>query len=177
VYTCGVFDWAGRCRLGEISVCGYVPGAIGRVAEMHASYYGKAWDFGLYFEAKVATELSAFMRRFDPERDGFWTIVEDGRVEGAIAIDAEKAGSEGAHLRWFILSDALRGRGMGNRLMQEAVGFCRRQGYTGVYLWTFRGLEPARHLYEKFGFGLAEQNEGEQWGKRVLEQRFLLQLV
>ncbi len=162
--------------MSEITIAGYVPGAIGRVAELHAGYYSQAWDFGLYFEAKVAAELSGFLSRFDPERDGFWTAVRGGRVEGSIAIDASKAATAGAHLRWFILANALRGLGVGNRLMHEALGFCRRRGYARVYLWTFRGLEPARHLYEKFGFRLAEQIEGEQWGKRVLEQRYVLEL-
>lgn len=163
--------------MSEIAIAGYVPGAIGRVVELHAGYYGEAWDFGLYFEAKVASELSGFLRRFDPERDGFWTAIQGGRVEGSIAIDATKAATEGAHLRWFILSDALRGRGVGNRLMQAAIGLCRQRGYARAYLWTFRGLESARHLYEKFGFRLAEQIEGEQWGKRVLEQRYVLELA
>ena len=163
--------------MSEISISGYVPGAIGRVAELHAAYYGRNWEFGLYFEAKVATELAAFLSRFEAGRDGFWTVVRDGRVEGSIAIDAERAGGEGAHLRWFILSDALRGSGVGNRLMQEAVGFCRQQGYARVFLWTFQGLEAARHLYEKSGFRLAEEVAGEQWGKRVLEQRYVLSLA
>ena len=163
--------------MSEISIAGYVPGAIGRVAELHATYYSKAWGFGLYFEAKVAAELSEFLRRFDPESDGFWTATRDGRVEGSIAIDGSRSDTEGAHLRWFILSDALRGQGVGNRLMQEAVGFCRQRAYSRVFLWTFQGLDSARHLYEKFGFQLAEQIEGEQWGKRVLEQRYVLVLA
>ena len=163
--------------VSEVTIAGYVPGAIGRVAELHARYYSKAWDFGLYFEAKVATELSEFLRRFDPGRDGFWTASQNGRVEGSIAIDGDRAETEGAHLRWFILSEALRGLGVGNRLMQEALGFCRQEGYLRVYLWTFQGLDSARHLYEKFGFQLAEQLEGEQWGNRVLEQRYVLALA
>jgi len=97
-----------------------------------------------------------------------------GRVEGAIAIDGTEADREGAHLRWFILSEKLRGHGLGNRLMEEAVHFCRERFYRQVYLWTFQGLHPARHLYEKFGFELAEQMPGRQWGKKVLEQRFVL---
>jgi len=163
--------------MSEIAIAGYLPGAIGRVAELHAGYYSRAWDFGLYFEARVAAELSEFLRRFDPARDGFWTVVRDGRVEGSIAIDAAKVETEGAHLRWFIVSDALRGSGLGKRLMQEAAGFCRRQGYRRVFLWTFQGLEAARHLYEGAGFRLVEQFEGEQWGKRVLEQRYELSLA
>ena len=155
---------------------GYVPGAIGRVAELHALYYSKAWDFGLVFETKVASDLSEFLRRFDPERDGFWTASEGGRIEGAIALDGTRADTDGAYLRWFILSEALRGRGIGNRLMEEVVGFCRRRGYRRVFLRTFEGLHAARHLYEKFGFRLAAQAEGTQWGKQVMEQRFVLDL-
>ena len=163
--------------MSETIVAGYATGAIGRVTELHAAYYSQAWDFGLYFEAKVASELSEFLLRFDPARDGFWTANRSGRVEGSIAIDGVRAETEGAHLRWFILSDALRGRGIGNRLMQEAVGLCRQRGYARIYLWTFQGLDPARHLNEKFGFRLAEEIEGEQWGKRVLEQRYVLALA
>jgi hypothetical protein len=39
-------------------VKGYIPGSIGRVAELHGTYYHKHWGFSLFFEAKVATELS-----------------------------------------------------------------------------------------------------------------------
>jgi len=163
--------------MSEIAIAGYVPGAIGRVAQMHADYYAGAWGFGLYFEAKVATELSQFLLRLDPARDGFWTAVRAGRVEGAITIDGAKAETEGAHLRWFILSDALRAQGAGNRLLREALAFCRQRKYRRVFLWTFQGLEPARHLYEKYGFRLAEEVEGEQWGRRVLEQRYVLELA
>lgn len=163
--------------MSAITIAGYVPGAIGRVVELHAAYYGKAWDFGLYFEAKVATELSEFLRRFDPGRDGFWTANRNGCVEGSIAIDGARGEAEGAHLRWFILSDALRGQGLGNRLMREAVSFCREREYSRVFLCTFQGLDPARHLYEKFGFRLAQEIEGEQWGTRVLEQRYVLVLA
>ena len=42
---------------------GYVPGSIGRISELHATYYNENWDFGLYFESKVAEELSAFLKR------------------------------------------------------------------------------------------------------------------
>lgn len=61
---------------------GYRPGAIGRVVELHGCYYSKYWDFGVFFETKVARELSAFMDRYDDERDGFWTAILDGKVEG-----------------------------------------------------------------------------------------------
>lgn len=167
--------------MDDVSIAGYVPGAIGRVAELHALYYGRHWGFGLFFEAQVAAGVAEFLQRFDPERDGFWTVSRGGRVEGALAIDGRKGGAkadtEGAHLRWFILAEELRGLGLGSRLLHEAVAFSRRCGHPSIYLWTFKGLDAARHLYEKHGFRLAEEREGQQWGTLVLEQRFVLALA
>ena len=37
---------------------GYVPGAIGRIAELHGVCYHDEWGFDLFFEAKMATELA-----------------------------------------------------------------------------------------------------------------------
>jgi GNAT superfamily N-acetyltransferase len=153
---------------------GYIPGSIGRVAELHGTYYHDHWGFGLFFEAKVANELSEFLGRYDENRDGFWTALHEGRVEGSITIDGIHAASEGAHLRWFIISDTLRGRGIGNRLINVAIEFCIKKGYKRVYLWTFEGLNAARHLYEKSGFKLVEQYMGTQWGAEVIEQQFEL---
>jgi len=155
-----------------IEIGEYRPGAIGRVAEMHAAYYHRHWGFGLFFEAKVATELAEFLGRFDQERDGFWTARSGNRVEGSIAIDGLKAETEGAHLRWFIVSPEIQGGGWGRRLMSEAVAFCDRRAYRRIFLWTFAGLDAARYLYEVFGFHLVSEAQGERWGARVVEQRF-----
>ena len=155
---------------------GYIPGSIGRIVELHGTYYHKHWGFDLFFEAKVASELAEFLGRYDEKRDGFWNVLIEDGVEGALAIDAIHAESEGAHLRWFIISDASRGRGFGNRLISTAIEFCREKGYGRVFLWTFGGLDAARHLYEKSGFELVEERRGTQWGKEVSEQRFELRL-
>ena len=156
---------------------GYVPSAIGRIAELHGVYYHNHWNFDLYFEAKVATELSAFLMRYDEQRDGLWVATVDGQVEGSIVIDGIDAHSEVAHLRWFIVSDSLRGHGVGQRLFDCALNHCREQGFRQVYLWTFEGLDAARKIYESGGFYLAEQRKGQQWGYAVNEQYFVLDLA
>lgn len=153
---------------------GYTPGAIGRVVELCSTYYHDNWGFGLFFEAKVAADLAEFLSRYEPARDGFWTAWVNGRIEGHISIDGRHAADKGAHLRYFIVSDALRGRGIGNRLMEAAMSFCRGAGHKRVFLWTFEGLHAARHLYEKYGFRLAEQRPGSQWSKEVNEQRLVM---
>ena len=157
-------------------VNGYLPGAIGRIAELHGTYYHEHWGFGLFFESKVATELAAFLERYDAAHDGIWLARATGRVEGSIAIDGSRATHEGAHLRWFIVSDLLRGAGVGKRLLDTAIRFCRQSGYRRVYLNTFEGLDAARRLYEGAGFSLVEQRTGTQWGTEVNEQRYELAL-
>ena len=77
------------------------------------------------------------------------------------------------HLRWFITSDASRGKGVGTLLLCAALDFCKMRDYRNVYLWTFDELHAARHLYEKHGFRLASTQRGSQWGKEVNEQRFI----
>ena len=45
--------------------------------------------------------------------------------------------------------------------------------YGETYLWTSRGLDAARHLYESFGLRLAEESESDPLGTKVTEQRFV----
>ena len=153
---------------------GYMPGCIGRICELHARYYSKLVGFGLPFESKVARELAEFCTRYDGQRDGLWLAIYDGQVHGSIAIDGVHADGEGVHLRWFITSDEIRGGGTGTALLSAAMDFCKIRSYQQVYLWTFAGLNSARHLYEKFGFRLVHQQRGAQWGLEVDEQRFEL---
>jgi len=160
--------------MGDVRLSGYIPGAIGRVAELHGTYYYKHWGFPLFFESRVAIELSEFLRRFNEAQDGFWVARVEEKIIGSIAIDGVHHDSQGAHLRWFIITPENQGHGIGNGLLNEAIGFCRKKRYGRIYLWTFAGLHPARHLYEKLGFKLCEEHEGEQWGKAVTEQKFEL---
>lgn len=152
---------------------GYTPGCIGRITELHASHYARQAGFGLAFEARVARELTAFCERYEAERDGLWLVMQGGRIEGSIAIDGQHGHDEaGAHLRWFIVSDVLRGQGAGRALLQRAMDFVDRRGYGRTVLDTFEGLDAARHLYEGAGFRLVAQAPGAQWGRVVTEQRF-----
>lgn len=153
---------------------GFIPGALGRVVELHGTYYARHWGFGVFFEAKMAADMAELANRYDDRRDGLWTVSLQGRVEGSIGIDGRDAPGGAAVLRWYIVSDALRGRGCGRQLLATAVDFCRERGYPRVSLWTFAGLDAARHLYELFGFRLVEEQCGSRWGTEVTEQRFEL---
>jgi len=160
----------------DIRLTGYFPGVVGKITELHAVYYHENWGFDVSFETQVGRELSDFIRGFRRERDGFWAAVVNGTFAGSAAIDGSKAQSEGARLRWFIVDPGFQGRGLGSLLLNRAVGFCRDSGHRKVFLWTFKGLNRARLLYERAGFTLAEENAVEQWGGKIIEQKFELHL-
>lgn len=151
----------------------YRPGSIAEIVRLHAEYYSREWRFGLAFEAKVAIELSRYLSAFRKGLDYFaaeWD--EDGRMAGTISVEAPRAGQPMAHLRWFIVSDAARGSGLGRRLLDDAVAHADAQGFACTYLTTFDGLGAARHLYEQAGFYLVSEVAEDQWAGGVREQRF-----
>lgn len=154
-------------------VAGYRPGAIGRIADMHGTYYARHAGFGQFFEAKVAAGVAEFSARLERPGNGLWLAMQAQRIVGAIAIDGEDLGNGEAHLRWFVVDDGLRGSGSGRQLLQQALQFCDAQGFAATRLWTFAGLDAARRLYEAHGFALAQQCEGDQWGASVIEQVFV----
>jgi GNAT superfamily N-acetyltransferase len=166
----------------EVELGGFAPGALGAIVQLHGAYYARHWGFGAYFEAKVATDLAAFLTRPVSPNDRLWCARQDGRVVGAIAIDASHGAAPArpsetdAHLRWFIVAEGLQGAGLGRRLLAEALAFCRTRAFRSVYLWTFAGLDVARRLYDAHGFILAEQAPAATWGVTVTEQRFVLKL-
>ena len=155
---------------------GYYPGVVGKITELHAVYYHEHWGFNVSFETQVARELSEFLRDYRNGRDGFWAATEDREFVGAVAVDGSPARTEGARLRWFIVHPDYQSRSIGKKLLRTALRFCRDAGHGKVFLWTFEGLDPARRLYEREGFELAEENEVEQWGATIIEQKFELTL-
>ncbi|MEA9392561.1 helix-turn-helix domain-containing GNAT family N-acetyltransferase [Acerihabitans sp. TG2] len=153
-------------------VSGYHAGMIGRITEMHGSYYAREHNFGRFFESKVATGLADFSGRLDKACNQIWLAVLDERIVGSVAIDGEDLGNGEAHLRWFILDDGCRGSGAGKKLIGEAMKFCDDREFSAVQLWTFNKLAAARRLYESFGFKLSKEWQGDQWGSNMTEQQF-----
>jgi GNAT superfamily N-acetyltransferase len=156
---------------------GYYPGIIGKVTELHAAYYHKHWNFDMSFEAQVARELSAFFVNFHEKRDGFWAVSANGTFAGAVAVDGQLSDTEGARLRWFIVEPELQGLGIGKLLIEKAVTFCGKTGHRKIFLWTFRGLDAARHLYDSEGFKLVDEHSVDQWGGKINEQKFELKCL
>jgi GNAT superfamily N-acetyltransferase len=149
------------------------PGDIGWIVYRHGVLYAQEYGFDLTFEAYVAGPLAEFARSAG-EGERLWIAEGDGGFAGCIAIVRAAAGT--AQLRWFLVEPGARGRGLGRRLLSEALAFCRECGYASVILWTVRALEAASHLYRCAGFRKVEEKRGRQWGVEVVEEKYELDL-
>ncbi len=150
---------------------GAYPGALGEVAAMHARYYFDRWGLDRSFEIEVGREVFEFGERFDPARDLILAAKADGALAGFLAVDGAGAMTEGARLRWFIVSEKQAGRGLGKALLERAMAFVREKGYPRVYLWTYDGLSAARSLYDRYGFCEECVLPGIRWGQNLRMQK------
>lgn len=161
-----------RMNQNLLEIAGYFPGSIGKITTLHAVYYKEYWGLDQSFEAQVGREVSDFFTKFDERKDGLWTAVSGDELAGCIAITGIIDHPGDARLRWYIVDPLFQGRGIGRMLITKAIHFCRKVGYSRIYLWTFEGLNRAQSIYEQNGFKLTEEREMEQWGGVIREQRF-----
>ena len=133
-----------------------LPGGLLQSAELQVDYYARRHGFGPAFEREQRREIARFLDEHDGARDGVWLLVDGSRVLGSIVVDCRRPTPE---LRWFIVDEAVNGRGWGRRLLEHAMNWCTRR-HPRVVLHTFGALAAARRLYQAFGFAQVGTESG-----------------
>ena len=83
----------------------------------------------------------------------FVVVSQSGERLGCGGIAALEDGDPGTcELRKMYFLPALRGTGMGTRLLLRCLDEARARGYKRCYLETLESMHQARHLYGKLGF-------------------------
>ncbi|XSG81480.1 MAG: bifunctional helix-turn-helix transcriptional regulator/GNAT family N-acetyltransferase [Methyloligella sp. ZOD6] len=144
---------------------------VHRQARLYGDEYG--WD-GSY--ETVAMEIGCrFLCRFDPGRDGAWVAEANGRIVGSVFLEHSDT-PKIAQLRLLYVEPEMRGRGIGNRLVQACIDRARALGYRQIKLWTKHVLSPAHRIYEAAGFRLAEEFPEPAFGQELKGQLWVLDL-
>lgn len=150
----------------------YPPGLIGTVSSLFgrtiAGSHGVDWTL----DAMIAEQQCEFFRRFDGRLDRVWAAMHGKSPMGGLTIEGPRTDEtpRSARLRFFILDDSLRGRGLGRRMLAEAMQFCREKGYERVFLTTLPNLDAALHLYRQQGFALISKTPGTFHGSCFVEE-------
>jgi GNAT superfamily N-acetyltransferase len=149
------------------------PGDIGRIVALHGTIYAQEYGFDSTFEAYVAGPLADFVLNARPQ-DRIWIAEQDEEIVGCVAIVSTSPNE--AQLRWYLVAPSARGHGLGKRLLDAAIDYCRHAGFRSVFLWTVSELDAAARLYRAAGFVKVEEKAERRWGVDVVEEEYVLSL-
>ena len=149
------------------------PGDTGYIIYMHGWIYKQEYNYSTAFESYVAQSFYEFLQNYNPEYDRLWIAEHNEEIIGCIGIVNH---NERAQLRWFLLHSDYRGIGLGKRLLNTALDYCRQKGYKSVYLDTTDDLETAISMYEKAGFVKVAEKENHCWREDLTELEFEMKL-
>jgi ribosomal protein S18 acetylase RimI-like enzyme len=153
------------------------PGDLEAIVAHHRRVYGAEYGVDSRFGDFVAAAVArAAERGFPTERETIRIVELDGEHVGSIGLTDE--GADEAAIRWVVFSPAVRGRGLGRRLLREMLSFAEEHGYRMVWLETFSELEAAAHLYRDHGFVVTGADTAPRWGRDTITmQRYELELT
>jgi ribosomal protein S18 acetylase RimI-like enzyme len=146
------------------------------IVALHDRVYRGEWRRNEAFVAAVADNVAAYRAAGWPERGGAVWLVERerGELEGSLGLTAEADGS--GHVRWFVFAPALRGSGLGRRLLSELLTEARAAGMRRLELETFSDLRAAAHLYRGAGFEVVSAVDRNDWGPAISYQHYAVDL-
>lgn len=150
------------------------PGDIGWVISRHGEIYANEYGWDISFEAMVAEIAAEFVKNFDPQWENCWIAELDGQQVGSVFI--VRKSDTVAKLRMLIVDPKGRGLGIGKRLVEETIRFCRQKGYSKITLWTNDILTAARHIYETLGFELVASEPHHSFGVDLIGETWELDL-
>ncbi|WP_326982543.1 bifunctional helix-turn-helix transcriptional regulator/GNAT family N-acetyltransferase [Chryseobacterium sp. MYb264] len=153
---------------------GLKPGDIGYLIHVHGKLYTQESGYDMSFEKYVIKTFSEFLENYSAENDKIWLAEYNQQIVGCVAI-LERSDEE-AQLRWFLTLPMFRGTGIGKKLLNTALEYCKDKKYKNLYLLTTSVQEKAISMYEKVGFVKTESVESLQWGQVLIEERYDLKL-
>ncbi len=120
-------------------------------------------EFGIAMPGTVYTDptTDALFELFQKPQSIYWIAEEEGQMIGGCGIfptDGLPAGY--AELVKFYVSTQVRGKGIGNILMQKSIESAQKMGYTHLYLESFDVLEKAVSLYLRNDFTMLQHPLG-----------------
>ncbi|TCO72154.1 GNAT family N-acetyltransferase [Marinisporobacter balticus] len=160
--------------LYPITIRNFVDDDIDYLILRHQILYPAEYGLSSAFVNDVNRVVHQFVGHFDASKECILIAEVDGRRLGSIAIS--KSDDKTAQLRFFLLEPEARGKGIGKKLIEDALDFCREKGYTHIFLETISKLKTARHIYKSKGFKITHTQENPAWGKDVIEERWDMDL-
>ncbi len=150
------------------------PGDYGWVIHRNGLVYAEEFGWDATYEALVARIISDYIEKRDPAREDAWIAEVAGEPVGCVFCVKEDETT--ARLRLLLVDPAARGLGVGSALVEECLRYARSVGYAEMVLWTNDVLASARHIYQRAGFQLVEEDRHHSFGHDLVGQTWRLKL-
>lgn len=128
------------------------------IAQLHAESWRTAYKDILkqeYLDGEMLQDrLAVWRARFNNPKGNQHIIVaaEKGEIKGFVCIFGNDNAQWGALVDNLHVSPALKGRGIGKKLMEQAaLWVCKNYPNSGLYLWVYKANSGAIAFYEKIG--------------------------
>jgi putative acetyltransferase len=127
----------------EVATRADAPGVIELIGRVFAEY-GWIWD--------PAVEVPDLLRwtPYEPPHGAFWIVRRDGAVVGSVGVD--RVAPDTAELHRLYLEPSVRGRGLGDALVETVLAWCRAARVPRLVLWSDTRFVHAHRLYLRHGF-------------------------
>jgi len=159
----------------EPALRGHRIGELGWLIHRQGLLYHQEQGWNGAFESLIARLYGEFEAAADPKK--LWVAELDGAVAGSVYIVPAPGEERTAQLRMLYVEPWARGRGIGQRLVAEAVDFSRAAGCRRVILWTQDCLASARAIYQAAGFTLLREERHHSFGADLNGQYWGLDLT
>ena len=110
------------------------PGDLGWMVQRNAAVYAAEYGWDQSYEALVARIVADFGQHRDPACERAWIAEVDGEPAGCVL--CVRRDDETAQLRILLVDPAVRGLGIGARLVEECIRFARAAGYRSSVRWA-----------------------------------------
>ena len=139
-----------RVTEGDLVIRTYEPRDRERVFELHTEGLRDTYSALPVVDPVWDEDLRNVEAVYLGEGSHFWVVEEEGQVIGMVAV--RRMDDDTAELRRMRVAGSRRRQGLGQRLLELAEEFCRREGYRGIGLNTTDRQAAARRMYEKNGY-------------------------
>lgn len=123
-------------------------------------------DFGFVYQRKYDFDLDDPQKYYIDQGGMFYVLKDSGKVIGTVAIINK--GNHIAELKRLYVKKEYQGKGLGSKLFDTAVLFCKNNGFTNIEFETNKKFTKAHSLYQRRGFRIVKRNESSYYMEKDL---------
>ena len=150
------------------------PGDLGWILYQHGIIYASSLGYDITFEKEIAKSIVRFTEQYQQGLGGIWVAESPAGILGTVAVHI--VGNDEAEIRWIMVLPAQQGKGIGSRLLQAALDYCRSREFQSVHCRNVAVNSPGIPLYERSGFYVHAEEDVHKWGKQWRSRHYILRL-